>query len=1150
MTKITNPFDAAIHSTERTGNQQIVEWLNQIIREEKLGFGLAKQETSGTDRKQPDIILQKSPKSTEIALLLELKPPYFDPLDLKLRDEARYKATSRHASYFVTSNFKSLYLFNTEKANKLAREDQQLVQKYQLSHIEDLNLLDDISIKMQIVKTLAIFLRDVHEYIFGKKEERLLPIDEVLIAILQEKVNTLTSFYTPMIENQVYNDPSFRKNLRKWFNDQGWNFTLQHQDFIKAARQTAYLVVNKILFYDVLRSTDPQHFAKMAIPEDFSRGGMVKRHLQNYFEVVLQIDYETIYSTDFIDTIAFPDDKNVIYHLRVLAEQLNSFDFSQIAFEVLGRIFEGLIPAEERHLLGQYFTTPDIVDLILAFAVRAETDTVFDPGCGAGTFLRRAYHLKKLYNPTISHEALLPTLWGNDIAKFPASLATLNLAIANLRSKENYPRIVQKDFFDWMPGKVKLPENTRKVFLSSLGEAQKEEVVPHYFDAIVGNPPYTRQEEMDDLVGEKGQEYKETLIEKAVMDESGRVYANLTKRAGLHAYFFVHGTKFLKEGGRFGFIVSNSWMDVDYGKGLQEHFLKHYKIRAIIESKVERWFPDADVNTCIVLLEKCFGANGEKQKQRDENVVRFVYLKKSLSHFIPKASRIFEETVERKAAVENLLTYMFGQTGFFENDDMRVYCKTQKELWDEGFDNGTHKYVGAKWGKYIRGPQIFFTILEKAKDKLVPLKSVADVRFGIKTGANEFFYLTEEEIQKRWIEKEFWMHEDKSGNWIPNYVIKSPRECKRIIVDSSDLKYRVLMIHKDRQALKGTRVLEYIKEGEEKGYHTRPTCASRKNWWDLGEQKPPSLLWFKAFNERVVFPLNSIKAFVSDRFYCIYPNDNSEKEKLSVVLNSSLLFLFVELWGRVNLGEGALDNMTYEAASVYIPNPDLFRTDGIDISDFLRKEIGSVFTEIGAEKENEVKLELVDSIRRQIDEYLIMKVLSFNQDELIAVYRAVVDLARSRLARAKSVKKKSKTREGVDVTLLVKTILEKIGGNKLGEYYKKHVLNKKDLKTISLPEFSDRVDIEQTLLGFRLEDEKKGIDFDTELEARYCKVFATAGWREVQMPKSKDNLEKAVQKLKQIEENVKEAIAYYTEGLLDNKLLEHVTRQVWIETSK
>lgn len=1142
MNKIANPFEPTIKKTERTANQKIVEWMNQIIKGENLHFGYAEQETSGIDRKQPDIILFKAPRSTEVSLVLELKPPYFDPLDFEnVKEPARKKATRRHAPYFATSNCKNLYLFDTEKANRLAKEEQQLVQKYTLSQIEDLNAIDEPIYKNSIIKGLSIFLKDLDEFVYGKKQESLLPIDQVLISILQEKVQVLSSYYTPLIEQQTLENPEFRKKLRKWFNEQGWSFVPQREHFLRAARQTAYLLINKILFYDVLRTTDPQNFAQLKIPEDFTKGGMIARHLQNYFAEVLKIDYETIYSADFIDEIAFPDDKNVIYHILELVNRLNRFDFSQIEFEVLGRIFEGLIPPSERHTLGQYFTQPDIVDLILGFAVQEEKDVIFDPGCGAGTFLRRAYHLKKLINPNLTHEALLPTLWGNDIAKFPATLATLNLAIANLKSQENYPRIVQKDFFDWMPGHVSLSENTKKVFLKSLGNFDKEMVIPKYFDAIVGNPPYTRQEEMDDLVGEKGQGYKEQLIHRAVKDEASKQYANISKRAGLHAYFFVHGTKFLKNGGRFGFIVSNSWLDVDYGKGLQEHFLKHYKIKAIIESKVERWFTDADVNTCVVLLEKCSGENGKEETAREENLVRFVYLKKPLTEFIPPASRIFEETVERKAAVDRLLQYIESKTSFFENEDLRVYCKLQKELWEEGFDEETKQYIGAKWGKYIRAPKIFFTILEKAKDKLIPLKKVAEVKFGIKTGANEWFYLTEEEIRRKDIEKEFWMHQDKKGDWIPNYVIKSPKECSKLIVDPKDLKYRILLIHKDREELKGTNILSYIKDGERKGFHKRPTCASRKNWWDLGKRAKARV--------NANYLINDVgKSYVgyywvSDDFQEIHTS-----EPLEAFLNSTLFWLFQNISGRTSFGGGLLKIQTYEFKKLLIVEPD---TRMIAAFESLSNRTPlSVFDEIGAREVKDVGLEKVKPDRRQLDKVVMVDILGLSEIEQQEVYKAVIDLVKSRLERAKSVQNNKKSKKGVDVSLLVKTIVEKIGGNKLGSLYKKCVLSKKELRSVTLPEYDPSLEVRQTLLGLRLVSGKSSIDFDSEEETEYCRFFCKARWPEVEMPKDKKSLGDVLPKLKKIEENVEGAISYYTEGLLDNKLQNEVDRRVWQEVSK
>jgi len=421
MTNIPNPFDTNINKTERTGNQKIVEWINQIIKEENLGFGLCEQETSGLDRKQPDVILFKAPQSTQISLVLELKPPFFDPLDYEqVKKPAWDKANRRKSPYFATSNFQSLYLFNTEKANKFEQEEKQLVNKYTLSNLYDLNLIEDPRQKTSIHKNLVIFLKDLHDLVYKQKSEKLLAADEWLIFRLQEKVKTLASYYQTLIEQKCLNDIVFRKKLRHWFNDQGWGFVAQPQDFGKAARQTAYLLINKILFYDLLRSSALQNFPQLQIPDDFNKGGMIQQHLQNFFNEILKIDYETVYSTDFIDEVAFPDDQNVIYHIKELIKSLNRFNFQEVEFEVLGRIFESLIPAEERHILGQYFTHPDIVDIILHFALRKEGDLIFDPGCGAGTFLRRAYHLKKLINPRLSHEEIIPTIWGNDIAKFPA----------------------------------------------------------------------------------------------------------------------------------------------------------------------------------------------------------------------------------------------------------------------------------------------------------------------------------------------------------------------------------------------------------------------------------------------------------------------------------------------------------------------------------------------------------------------------------------------------------------------------------------------------------------------------------------------------------------------------------------------------------
>ncbi|GAG76958.1 unnamed protein product, partial [marine sediment metagenome] len=280
------------------------------------------------------------------------------------------------------------------------------------------------------------------------------------------------------------------------------------------------------------------------------------------------------------------------------------------------------------------------------------------------------------------------------------------------------------------------------------------------------------------------------------------------------------------------------------------------------------------------------------------------------------------------------------------------------------------KYLGAKWGKYIRAPEIFFKILERGKDKLVPLKEIAEVRRGFTTGANEFFYLTEAEIKRRGIEREFWMHQDEKGNWVPNYVIKSPRECKSIVVKPEDLKYRVLMIHKDKKDLKGTNVLKYIQEGESKGYHLRPTCASRERWYDLGERERPALVWIKGIWDRHFSPMTDFLCYADQQLYETYLRD-ARTELISASLNSTFTSLFAEFNARVNLGEGILWIATYEAANMPVIQPQVpeFAKLGSQLKSALGKlsarAITNVSEELGANSPEEVSLDKVKPGRRE-----------------------------------------------------------------------------------------------------------------------------------------------------------------------------------------
>lgn len=256
------------------------------------------------------------------------------------------------------------------------------------------------------------------------------------------------------------------------------------------------------------------------------------------------------------------------------------------------------------------------------------------------------------------------------------------------------------------------------------------------------------------------------------------------------------------------------------------------------------------------------------------------------------------------------------------------------------------------------------------------------MRRGYTTGANEFFYLDEKEIIYWGIEKEFL-----------EPVIKSPRECKRLILNPNDLKYNIFICHKTKKELEGTAALEYIKWGESQRFHERPTLMARAKWWDIGSHERPTHIWQKSINDRHIQCEIPFNAFVDQRLYKL--SFIAKPRAFTTVLNSALLILSKELRGRVNLGEGALDTAVFEANSIEILNPHLL--DENDCSKVIKTLSQRDILAINKELKMDDRLKM---------DTLVFDILKLTSDERDDVYEAVINLVEARMGKASSLKPK------------------------------------------------------------------------------------------------------------------------------------------------
>jgi hypothetical protein len=187
------PFGSESHKTEPTATAILMHWMRNIIEGRRLDLGLPDVETIGADRKRPDTVICESRRSNRVLCVIEAKAPYWDVLHEDLKDDARKKANKRGANYFATTNFKTLIWWKTEEANKPnVPDEQQVVERYQLSEIENLDDIEQVRYAEPIKRALGRFLEKLLAVHTGREVEPVQPIDEFLVFLLHEEVRVLS----------------------------------------------------------------------------------------------------------------------------------------------------------------------------------------------------------------------------------------------------------------------------------------------------------------------------------------------------------------------------------------------------------------------------------------------------------------------------------------------------------------------------------------------------------------------------------------------------------------------------------------------------------------------------------------------------------------------------------------------------------------------------------------------------------------------------------------------------------------------------------------------------------------------------------------------------------------------------------------------
>jgi methylase of polypeptide subunit release factors len=710
---------------------------------------------------------------------------------------------------------------------------------------------------------------------------QLKQLDDTLVDTLHEAAADLMPEFIRSLRERL-RDLDYRRRFDDWLASQGLERGDQTLSII--AEQSTYLQINKLLFYQVIRAIYPDRLQPLRVAEDEDVGNA----LAQFFADARKIDYQPIYESDIISEI--PLTPRGTERIRTLLDTLNEFDYSAMG-DFISRMYEKLIPPDERKRLGQFYTPPAVVELIVRLTVTQPEAKVLDPGCGSGGFLVGAYQqLRKLNGIPLRvdgamgeqfHQQLLDQVYGVDINQFPAHLSVINLAVQNPKAGVKRINVVPKDFFDLRPGQAVLAG-----FAGLTTEGTRTTVtLPPVFDVVVANPPYIRQE----YVGAREKDKIKSLIESEFRDISvggtaGRKDRKtaISEHSDIYIYFYLHGLAFVKNGGKLGFISSTKWLEVKYGEAFQKSLTDNCKILYVIEFD-SAVFPDAEVNTEVTILER---VNGEKNReQRDGNLVKFVHINRAL----PMDKLLDRIQREEKA----------------DDDELRIATVRQVDL------------KPGKWSIYLRAPPVYHELLKNPK--LKPFGSFTKIAYGVKTGYDPYFILDREKLKEWRIERKYLKP-----------CSPPPKALKGYVISPEDVHQWFFMAHESKNQLRGTNALKYIQFGEklEAEASKRRTKAipllkvetvkNRDPWYSLPSLPVPSIvypLWFR-YQFRPL--LNNAGAHATNFFYYVVVGEEDRVATVAL-LHSTLTQFLLEISGRQY--SGMLHLMTYELQQLPMINP-------------------------------------------------------------------------------------------------------------------------------------------------------------------------------------------------------------------------------------
>ncbi len=327
--------------------------------------------------------------------------------------------------------------------------------------------------------------------------------------------------------------------------------------------------------------------------------------------------------------------------------------------------------------------------------------------------------------------------------------------------------------------------------------------------AIVANPPYIRHHRLS--VETK------TALKCLSLQTIGK---SLDGRAGLHVYFLIRALTLLEDHGRLAFILPADVCEGKFAQDLWRWIAGHYALDAVVAfTPAASPFPDVDTNPLIF--------------------------------FIRKAPPIEQFLWAKCEEAQTEMLKMWVRSGFTAIPPHGLVVTSR--FLSEGLRTGLSRPLNMmRTSQYVLG-------------------DFAQIVRGVATGANDFFFLTSEQVKQTDIPDIYFTRAiGRTRDVLTDEITQATLDC----LENKGRPTFLLALTGEAFENYPESLKNYLKKGELLGLPQKPLISQRKPWYKTELRYAPPFLFTYLGRRSSRFIRNTASVIPLTSFLCVYPHSN------------------------------------------------------------------------------------------------------------------------------------------------------------------------------------------------------------------------------------------------------------------------------------